>query len=45
MVREDTQKIDMKINSFTDRKQNSFFLYKRFLHNQLQELKGNIRVF
>jgi kinesin family member C1 len=37
--------IDLKLNSFGDRKQHAYFFYKRFLHNQMQELKGNIRVF
>ena len=45
LLRENVIITEKKIDCFKDRKQNSFFLYKRFLHNQLQELKGNIRVF
>ena len=30
---------------FKDRKQNYYYFYKKYLHNKMQELKGNIRVF
>ncbi len=34
-----------RIEEFNDRKQNAYYFYKKYLHNKLQELKGNIRVF
>ena len=33
------------IMEFKDRKQNYYYFYKKYLHNKMQELKGNIRVF
>ena len=44
-VHDDILNIWSKIEKFNDRKQHSYFFYKRYLHNQMQELKGNIRVF
>ena len=37
--------LELKIERLQERKQHSYFFYKRYLHNQMQELKGNIRVF
>lgn len=34
-----------QISCFGDRQHHTYYFYKRFLHNTVQELKGNIRVF
>ncbi len=44
MLAEITDK-QKRIEAFKDRKQNSYYFYKKYLHNRMQELKGNIRVF
>lgn len=47
-LRENKENVENEIDlleKFQDRKRHYYFHYKRFLHNQLQELKGNIRVF
>lgn len=34
-----------KIEEFNERNKNVYYFYKKYLHNQVQELKGNIWVF
>ena len=36
---------ERRLGEFQERKQNSYYFYKKYLHNRMQELKGNIRVF
>ena len=34
-----------KMEEMNERNKNVYYFYKKYLHNQVQELKGNIRVF
>lgn len=44
-MNEDIEEKKVKMNEFNERNQNVYYFYKKYLHNQVQELKGNIRVF
>lgn len=44
-VQDEIDGIQNKIEKLQERKHHSYFFYKRYLHNTMQELKGNIRVF
>ena len=41
MIKEDQE----RIKAFEHRSTNTFYFMKKFLHNRMQEIKGNIRVF
>lgn len=41
----EAENIEVQLTKFDDRKLHTYFYYKRFLHNRVQELKGNVRVF
>lgn len=41
----DIEEKKQKIDEFNERNKNVYYFYKKYLHNQVQELKGNIRVF
>ena len=44
-MEEDIEEKKEKINEFNERNKNVYYFYKKYLHNQVQELKGNIWVF